>query len=95
MTGITHGAIRTSASTGGLPFLFITNHTNDNRRNRSNQHYANNDCSNVFRNPCKHFNYLLFKKMLFYINCSCQLSCLLVRLKEHIQHESEYGYCEY
>lgn len=59
MTRVAHRAVCTPASAGGLAFFLITNDSRNNRRHDAEQYDTDQYRRNIFRNPCKHFAFLL------------------------------------
>ena len=61
MAGTVHRAVLTSASTGGSSFFLVFGDIDENRRNDCNQYSAYQNRGNIFKDPCNHSCFLLFR----------------------------------
>ena len=61
VAGTAHWAVCTPAPTGGFSFFLIADHTDDDGCHHGDQHRADDDICDIFRNPCKHFYPSLFQ----------------------------------
>ena len=67
VTGGAHRAIRASAAAGGLSFFLPAHHADHDSSHHRSQYGANDDRSNIFANPSKHFAFLLFMRKCYFL----------------------------